>query len=166
MRVPSMDWLATYMRAGGLIAAGMIIGGALFMSLYHHNFSILYMEKERLKTEVEELKKTLEPLQQNNNRSSIIHQINVHLITPQESDELDEITSLQLKRQLSTDLALFRGKSTDSITDSLLIAKRIIERKIYSLDKAQEFRLLLQVYLIKSGQLSIWAEVRPYIRSD
>lgn len=166
MRVPSVDWLMKYMRAGGLIAAGMIMGSAYFMVLYQHNFSLLYMEKEQLQAENDDLKKQLEPFRENQNRSAFIHQITIRLLIPSGAEALDEIAEMQLKRLLASDLDLLRGRSPDSAADALVIAKRIINRKIYSLEKDRDYRLDIQLVLIKSGELQIWAEARPHIRID
>lgn len=166
MRVPSIDWLIRYMRAGGLVAAGMIIGSAFFMTLYQHNFSLLYMEKEQLQAENDDLKKQLEPLQRNENQSSAIRQITINLLTPTGADPPDEITAMQLKRLLASDLDLLRGRTPESAADSLIIAKRIINRKIYAIEKDREFRFDIQMVMMKSGVMSIWAEVRSHIRSD
>lgn len=75
MKIPARDWFNPYMRAIGLIAAGMVIGSALFMSIYQHNFSILSDDNERLISENHEIRKELEPLirkQNNKIRKSVV----------------------------------------------------------------------------------------------
>lgn len=166
MRVPSIEWLMRYMRAGGLVAAGMIIGSALFMALYQHNFSLLYMEKEQLKAANDELIKQLEPLRLHENQSSAIRQIAIQLLTPPGAEPPDEVTAMQLKRMLAADLDLLRGRSSESAADALLIAKRIISRKIYTIEKDREYRFDIQLVIMKSGVLTIWAEARAHIRAD
>lgn len=155
-----------HLRAGGLVAAGMVIGAALFMSVYQQNFSSLYMEKERLRMENEELKKTLEPYRKNQSQSSEIREIVVQLSVPPGSESPDEMTAIDLRRKLAADLDLLRGKPPETAAESLIVARRIIENKIYTLDKNTEYRMAVDIILIKSGVLTIWAEVRPHIRED
>lgn len=166
MRVPSVDWLSKYMRSAGLVAAGAIIGAALFMAVYQHNFSLLYMENQRLKTENDDMRKTLEPYLKNKNRSSVVRQIKINLLTMPDGRALDEITTIQLKRLLAGDLESLRGRSVDSAAESMIVAERIIGRKVYSLEKDQEFTVDIRLILIKSGELTLWTEVRPHIRSN
>lgn len=166
MRVPSGDWFIQYMRAGGLVIAGVIIGSALFMLLHQHNFSLLYMEKERLKTENEDLKKSLASLEQNKNQSAVIRKITLYFLAAPEGSLPDEISTIRLRRMIVSDLDLLRGKSPDTAVEVMIIARRIIERKIYSLDKEAEYRVEPQLIVIRNGDMQIWIEAKPYIRSD
>ncbi len=166
MRVPSAPWLAKYMRATGLLIAGGIIGGAFFMVLYAHSFNTLYMENQRLKSENQEMRKTLDPLLQNKSRMAVISQIKLGLFSTPGSEPLSELTTLQLKRQLANDLETLRGRRTEGIEDSLLVARRIIGRKVYTLDRDQEYTMELVLIMIRSSELMIWSEVKPYIRAD
>jgi len=166
VRIPSADWIFTYMRAIGLIAAGMIIGSACFMAVYQHNFSLLYMENQQLKTDNEDMRKTLEPYLKNKTNLSVIRQIKLNVFASPGTPELDEIIIIQLKKKLAGDLEAIRGRPLDSAAETLLVAKKIVERKVYTIDLDQEFTMELGLILIKSADLTIWAEVRPYIRSD
>jgi hypothetical protein len=76
------------------------------------------------------------------------------------------MTAIELRRKLAADLDLLRGKSPETAAETLIVARRIIENKVYTLDKDSEFRLDVDVILIKSGVLTIWAEARPFIRED
>lgn len=166
MRVPSTDWVMRHLRAGGLIAAGMIIGAAAYMSVHQQNFSALYMEKERLRMENEELKKTLEPYRKHQSQASEIREIAVQLYTPPGGQAPDEMTAMELRRKLAADLDLLRGKPPETAAEAMIVARHIIANKVYTLDKNAEYRLSVDVVLIKSGVLTIWAEARPYIRGD
>jgi hypothetical protein len=166
MRTPSMVWFARYMRAAGLIIAGMIIGAAMFMAAYQHNFDLLFRENQQLRTENEEIRKTLEPYIKDKNRTAIVRQIKINIFTPASSDSLDEITTTELRRKLQSDLEVIRGRSFDSAADSLLVARRIIHRKVYTLVDKQEFTIQLPLFLLKGDTLTIWAEVNRYLPSD
>jgi hypothetical protein len=166
MRVPPSEWVMRHLRAGGLVAAGMIIGAAVWMSVHQHNFSVLYMEKERLRLENEELKKTLEPYRKTQSRSSEIREIAVQLYTPPGGEATDEMTAMELRRKLAADLDLLRGKPPETAAEAMIVARRIISNKVYTLDRDAEYRLSVDIVLIKSGVLTIWAEVRPFIRED
>lgn len=166
MRVPTMEWVMKHLRAGGLLAAGMIIGAAVFMSVYQQNFSSLYMEKERLRMENEELRKTLEPYRKSQDRSSEIREIVVQLSVPPGHAAPDEITAIELRRKLAADLDLLRGKPPETAAESLIVARRIIENKVYALDKDTEYRMTVDIILIKSGVLTVWTEAVPHIRED
>lgn len=165
MRVPSPYLIGRYMRAAGLLIAGAIIGSAVFMSIYQHNFNLLFLENQRLQTENDELRKTLDPLLKNKNRPSLVSQLKIHLASPMDGKELDEVTATELRRILQNDLEPLRGRTVDAAADSMLVAKRIIERKVYRLSDDQEFTLELQLSVFKGDTLSIWVMASPHVRS-
>jgi len=166
MRVPSAYWLVRYMRAAGLLVAGAVIGSAVFMSVYQHNFELLVLENRRLAAENEELSKTLEPLLKNKDRPSIVNQIKINIASPVGSAALDEVTATELRRILQNDLEPLRGRTVDAAADSMLVVKRLVERKVYRLSDNQEFTLELQLSVIKGDILSIWVMASPHVRSD
>jgi hypothetical protein len=166
VRIPSVDWLVLYMRSIGLVIAGAIIGGALFMAVYSHNFSLLYMEKERLVAENIDMRKTLEPLLQNKDKRATVSQFKLNLFSAPRTEPLSELAVMQLKRLLTNDLETLRGLSIDGIDDSLLVARQIIRRKVYEIDKDQEYRVDVVLVMIRTSELALWMEVRPHIRSD
>ncbi len=166
MKVPTRAWFNPYMRAIGLIAAGMVIGSALFMSIYQHNFSILYEDNQRLRTENEEIHKELEPLIQKKNNKITIRQIRIHIQSNAADNPLEEAAVSELRRGLQRDLELLRGLSIDSIIDSLTVAKGIIKRKVYRLSGEKEYTLDIPMIIIKNSELTIWVEAHPYIRNE
>jgi hypothetical protein len=166
MRVPSMTWINQYMRAIGLIAAGIVIGSALFMALYQHNFNILYLENQRLITENNELRKELEPLVRKHNNPFTVRQMKVYMQSANSNNPLDDAAASDLRQLLQNDLELLRGRSIDSIAESLVIARGIIRRKIYRLPGAQEYTLDIPFIIVKNSELTIWSEARPYIQTD
>lgn len=166
MRVPSAYWTVRYMRAAGLLIAGAVIGSAVFMSVYQHNFEIIILENQRLKAENEELKKTLDPFLKNKDRPSLINQMKIHIASPIGAGELDEVTATEIRRILQNDLEPLRGRTVDAAADSMLVAKRIIERKVYILSDNQEFTLELQLSVFKGDTLSIWVMASPHVRAN
>lgn len=166
MKVPTRAWFNPYMRAIGLIVAGMVIGSALFMSIYQHNFGILYEDNQRLRNENEEIHKELEPLIQKKNNKITIRQIRIHIQSSAAGNPLEEAAVSELRRGLQRDLELLRGVSIDSVIDSLTVAKGIIKRKIYRLSGEQEYTLDIPIIIIKNSELTIWSEAHPYIRNE
>lgn len=166
MKIPARDWFNPYMRAIGLVAAGMVIGSALFMSIYQHNFSILSDDNERLISENHEIRKELEPLIRKQNNKITIRQIRIHVQSSAAGNPLEEAVVSELRRGLQRDLELLRGTTIDSVTDSIIVAKGIIKRKIYRLSGDQEYTLDIPMIIIKNSELTIWAEARPYIHND
>lgn len=166
MKVPARAWFNPYMRAIGLIAAGMVIGSALFMSIYQHNFSILYDDNQQLISENHEIRKELEPLIRKQNNKVTIRQIRIHVQSSVDGDPLEKAVVSELRRSLQRDLELLRGTTIDSVIDSLIVAKGIITRKIYHLPGAQEFTVEIPMIIVKNSELTIWSEARPYIHND
>lgn len=166
MKIPTRAWFNPYMRAIGLIAAGMVIGSALFMSVYQHNFGILYEDNQRLIGENDEIRKELKPLLRKQNNKITIRQIRIHVQSSTGVDPLEDAVTSELRRGLQRDLELLRGTSIDSVTDSLLVAKGIIKRKIYRLSGDNEYTLDIPMVIVKNSELTIWSEARPYIHND
>jgi hypothetical protein len=167
VRVPTVEWLRPYMRAMGLVLAGMVIGSALYMSIYAHNFSILFDDNQRLNSENQEIRKELEPLIRKQNHQIIIRQIKINMTTVGASGTiLEDAVITELRRALLRDLELVRGTSIDSVTHTLIVAKGIIKRKIYRLSGEKEYTLEIPMIIIKNSELTIWVEARPYIHND
>ncbi|MEX1029299.1 MAG: hypothetical protein WDZ91_04535 [Paenibacillaceae bacterium] len=166
MKIPTSDWFKPYMRAIGLVAAGMVIGGALFMSIYQHNFSILNDDNQRLMSENQEIRRELEPLIRKQNNKITVRQIRVHIQSIAGDNPLEEAIVSELRRALQRDLELLRGTTIDSVADSLIVAKGIIRRKIYRLPGDKEYTLDIPMIIVKNSELTIWAEARPYIHND
>jgi hypothetical protein len=166
MKIPTREWFKPYMRAFGLVAAGMIIGSALFMSIYQHNFSILNDDNQRLLIENQEIRKELEPLIRKQNNKIIIRQIRIHILSSMGDDILEEAVVSDLRRALLRDLELLRGTSIDTINDTLIVAKGIIKRKIYRLPGDKEYTLDIPMIIVKNSEITIWAGARPYLHND
>ena len=165
MRVPSASWFSLYVRAFGLVIAGMVIGSAVFMVIYQHNFELLYLDNQRLAEENSDLRKTLEPYVKDN-RQSVVRQFKLHIYSDWGDKAPDEITTTDLRRKLQNDLESLRGRTFESAADSLLVARGIIHRKIYKLEDNQEFTIELQLVVLKGDTLTIWSNVKPYVRND
>jgi hypothetical protein len=167
VRIPTSEWLRPYMRAIGLVLAGMVIGSALFMSIYAQNFSILTNDNQRLNSENQEIRKELEPLIRKQNNQIIIRQIKINMSTVGAGDSiLEDAVISELRRALLRDLELVRGTSINSVTHTLIVAKGIIKRKIYRISGDKEYTLEIPMIIVKNSELTIWVEARPYIHND
>ena len=166
MKVPTQEWLNLYMRAIGLLIAGMIIGSAFFMMAYQHNFHILYMENQKLLTANQQMRKELEPFIHKQKNQTIVRQIKIHIQPKNSANSLDEVTVAELQRRLQNDLELLRGRSIESAADSLMVIRGIIRSKIYPLPDDKKFKLEISLVILKNSELLVWSEAHPYIDVD
>ncbi|WP_281885755.1 hypothetical protein [Paenibacillus sp. YYML68] len=165
MRVPSFEASQAYLRAIGLIIAGMVIGAALFLGIYNQRLNLmieqnreLFTEKSRLEGEVSDLRKT-------KNQQTTINLLNVY-IQPEEHSEIDKLTESELKRRIHAQLkpVIVGRKVSEFAAMPDVYEQMLIEKPLLGvLDKDYMVTSVKWIVLTQS-ELKIWVSVREWKR--
>ncbi|MEI7024771.1 hypothetical protein [Paenibacillus sp. y28] len=167
MRVPDFSRLVPWLRAIGLFAVGMIVGGAVYMSIHQYLFSQVVMlnmklesERDKLQAEVGELKK--QPYKQTVIRSLVVKTESADPALP-----LDDLTAQKLGERLERLLKpLFIGQEASTMVqlENIDATRALINRRII-LDQS-DYLVEMRTAVLLYSELKIWVKARPFTRTE
>jgi predicted Holliday junction resolvase-like endonuclease len=158
LRVPSFDMVMRYAQGIGLVICGMVIGSAVFMMIYQHNFNELIKLNVSLQTEIEDLQSRIEGLSKDKDHSNSINTIQVSI---EKSDEkIDEIIQNELRNRVKKSLNSLVGQSADTIDPRM--ARELFGEKLYPNIHDRDYIVNIRTMLISQGTLHIWISIEVY----
>lgn len=128
-----MERYAKWMSGFGLVAAGMVIGAALFMSIYQNSMSILLQRNGELELRVGELEDALKHYQQMRTRQQTIGKIDI-LMEPADGEGplSDAAVVNELKKRVYQDMSKYAGgKPVTVMKDNPDLYVALLEQKVY-----------------------------------
>ena len=128
-----MERYAKWMSGFGLVAAGMVIGAALFMSIYQNSMSILLQQNGELELRVGELEDELKHYQQMRTRQQTIGKIDILMEAVGGEGPLSDAAVLnELKKRVYQDMSKYAGgKPVTSMKDNPDLYVALLEQKVY-----------------------------------
>lgn len=155
MRVPPFDRYGKSLVGAGLFLVGLIVGCALFMSIYQNNFSILSTQNQQLRSELKKIredqslnsthKKTKQPL---------IHSIKITFERKNDSNKLDEISENELRQEITRDLQFLNGKEIREIKEDPLLYRNLLDGKTYHAIRERDYTVYVRTLLALDEELS------------
>jgi hypothetical protein len=161
MRVPSFEQFAGWSRAAGIFIAGMIVGAAVFMSSVHVAIDEFITESQRLKMEMEMMH---ENAKTSSNEQRFISEIEVYL-TVGEKIQLTPVTSTRLRKLITEDLTVLKGKRvyhTVTRSDDGVRLLRTLFKRVYPNVDGKDYIVEINHYSIVYGVLTVWATVEEF----
>lgn len=163
MRVPQFDRFTRGLQAFGLLIAGAVIGSAVYHSIFHYNFNMLFTENVRLSSQLDDYRKEINSLNKYKDKQRIF-KLSIRL-EEEEGKEFDEITRDQLKKRLYDDLDIFIGRNIYEIDSDAKLARELLNRKIYPITQDKDFVIEIKTMLLVDGVLQIWVKAKPYLKN-
>lgn len=166
MRMPDFSKFAGWLPGLGLFFSGMIIGSAVYMSIHHHNFNLLYdkyqdllKEKDDLITEMKtemNTKRTTQPL---------ISKINVKFAEDVKEENLDDIIENELEKKVRDELKMFIGKPANRLAspEEQDLIRSLVNKRYLVKDK-DYIAQIRSLYIIQS-ELTLWITVKEFIKA-
>jgi hypothetical protein len=149
----------------GLFICGGVIGSAVFMSIFQHNFSLLKMNNDRLAVENKRLTQDNLALTKFKNRQSVISKVDVKLAVSGDGDAaLDKAVELGLLDRIRNDLQVVVGQPLSSVTANPQLYQKLIDRKVYYNIYEKDYIVYLKTMLLSPTQLTVWVTVSELIR--
>jgi hypothetical protein len=163
--VPPFERYRGLLSGFGLLICGGVIGSAVFMSIFQHNFSILKMNNDRLAVENKRLTQDNLALTKFKNRQSVISKVDIHLAGyGNGTAALDKAVELALLDRIRSDLQVVVGQPLSAVTANPQLYQNLIDRKVYYNLYEKDYIVYLKTMLLSPSQLTVWVTVSELIR--
>ncbi len=157
MRVPPFDHYEKWLAGVGLFIVGSIFGSALFMCLYQHNFSLLSIQNQHLRTEIDNLNMTNKNItdKQISDKKASIRTIKVVFEQKNEPKKLDELSENELRKKIVEDLKFLSGKAIVEIKDNPLLFRKLIDGKTYHNILERDYIIYVRSIILMQSELNV-----------
>ncbi|GGG74782.1 hypothetical protein [Paenibacillus radicis (ex Gao et al. 2016)] len=167
MRVPQFDKYVGAMRGLGLLLAGMIIGAAVYSSIYHAQFEALISLKSDLEMKLDQYESDIKQWKKLSKQHTVIKSV-VPRIEEEAGDKkkpvLDKVTEAELLLRIKKDLSVFIGQSIYEIDSDAQFARKLLSQKIYADVLEKNYTVTINTMLVVDNVLQVWVKVRLYDR--
>jgi hypothetical protein len=162
MRVPQFERFAKLVQLFGVLLVGMVLGSAVYHSVYHYNFNRLLEMIGSLEEQLHNYKKEVEELDQYKQNKTVIRRLLVHFVPDPDGRELDEIIENELRKRLKRDLSVMIGRDVYRIGSDSQLARQLLHNKIYADVHGADYRVNINTILVIDGVLQVWATARVH----
>lgn len=165
MKVPPSEPTGHFFRAAGLLIAGMIIGAALFLSIYNQRLNMMIVQNRELSSENVRLEGEVEDLKKTKNQQNTINLLNVY-VEADDSAPLDKLTESELKRRIHSQLKkIVVGRKISDFAAMPDVYEQILQEKPYVgvLDKDYIVQSVRWIVLTQT-ELKVWVTVKEWKR--
>jgi hypothetical protein len=163
MRVPPFERYEKSLVGAGLFLVGLIVGCALFMSIYQRNFSLLSIQNQQMRTEIKGLKDENRnfTLKQKNAAQSLIRSIKIIFEPKNETTKLDEISENELRQKIIQDLQFLNGKDSRRIKEDPLLYRNLLEGKTFHAIQERDYTVYVRTLIVVESELTVTLQVVP-----
>jgi hypothetical protein len=151
--------VARLMRGIALLTAGVIIGSALFMLVYRHNFSKLVAENSVLRTENAKLTEDVKQLRRNQKDYSIIRRIDAHLQTDAASPITPEVAEV-LEKRVRDELKVVYNQKIETAKDNVPVYDKLVSSKTYANVFDKTYAVNVKFFALIGTELTVWFTAR------
>jgi hypothetical protein len=150
MRIPPFERYEKTFVGLSIFIVGMIVGSAIFMAVYQNNFSLLWIQNQHMRTEIESLKTTNKNLNLKQNRiaPSAIHSITVIFEAKNDAAKLDEISENELRKKIIQDLQFLNGKAIAKLKEDPLLYRNLIDGKTYHAIGERDYVVYVRTFMV------------------
>jgi len=164
VRVPPFERYAGWLSAFGLIVAGMVIGSAVFMSIYQNNMSILLQRNGALKNQVEKLKDSEKNFEKFRNKQQYIGKVDVIVeVNRNDMDKTDVNVLNEIKSQVYKDISKhLSGKLITAVRDNPEVYIDMVEQKVYRNIFDKNYIVTVKRLMVFQTELLLYISYREY----
>ncbi|HEY0827292.1 MAG TPA: hypothetical protein VGE40_04305 [Bacilli bacterium] len=170
MRVPPFEQNVRLLQSAGIFLSGIIVGGALFMGMYHHNFNELYLDNMSLRKQAADLQEENDNLKLHKNNQTVINHVQIHLEKssgpPNSQKAPDPLTVKELERKTKQDMMFLVGHSVEDIPDFVQKTRGLMNRRIYPQINRKDYVVSIKTILVINGGIEIWIAAEEFIRKE
>jgi hypothetical protein len=161
MRVPQFERYEKTLVGAGVFLVGLIVGCALFLSIYQHNFSMLSIQNQQMRLEIADLKDMNRNLNLNHKKSDqpLIHSIKVAFERKAESNKLDEVSENELRQKITQDLQFLNGTDMRNIKKQPLLYRNLLEGKTYLAIRERDYTINVRTLIAIDDELTFTLNV-------
>ncbi|TVY07422.1 hypothetical protein [Paenibacillus cremeus] len=153
------------LRYVGLVIAGMVIGAALFMSIYHQQLSFMIEQNHLLRTENNKQADEISDLKKSKNQQSTINLLNIY-VEGADHTVLDKLAEAELKRRIHTDLRkVVIGRKISNFAENPDVYEQILVQKPYLGVMDKDYIVQnVKWMVVTQTELKIWVTVKEWKR--
>jgi cell division protein FtsL len=157
VRVPPFNRYERFFAGFGLFIAGAIVGSAIFMVIYQYNFSLLSIQNQQMRTEMDNLIATNKNLnlKQKKAAQTNIQSIKVLFEQKNELNKLDEISENELRKKIIQDLQFLSGKPVAQLKLDPLLYRNLIEGKTYHAIHERDYIINVRTLMVVETELTV-----------
>jgi hypothetical protein len=157
MRVPPFERYEKALAGAGLFLVGLIVGCAVFMSIYQNNFSLLSIQNQQLRSELKSLKDDirLNSLKQKKTNQHLIHSIKITFERKTEANKMDEVSENELREEIAQDLQFLYGSEVRKIKEDPLLYRNLLEGKTYHAIQERDYTIYVRSLIIIDDELTV-----------
>lgn len=157
MRIPQFERYSNLLFGAGFFLVGLIVGCALFMSIYQANFSLLAIQNKQMRTEIGSLKESTRILNLKEKKSTNpdIHSIKVIFERRTETSKLDEISENELREKIIHDLQFLNGTDIRKIKAEPLLYRNLLEGKTYQAVQERDYTIYVRTLIVIDNELTV-----------
>jgi hypothetical protein len=165
MRVPPFERYVRGMQFLGVLLAGMMIGAAALNAMHAGQFEALYNEGKEMEAKLQQYEQDIKHLKYYKSEHTVIKSIVLRI-----EDEggarprLDRLAEAELLKRVKEDLSILVGQSIYEIDSDARIARKLLDKKIYSDVFGKDYTIQLTTVLLADNVLQVWMVVRPYAK--
>jgi cell division protein FtsL len=163
MRIPPFERYEKSLVGAGLFLVGLIVGCALFMSIYQHNFSLLSIQNQQMRSEIEDLKDEIQnyTLKQKKATQTLIRSIKIIFERKNETIKLDEISENELRHRILQDLQFLNGKDIHRIKEDPLLYRNLLEGKTFHAIRERDYTVYVRTLIVVESELTVALQAVP-----
>lgn len=157
MRVPPFERYNKLLFGTGLFLVGLIVGCALFLSIYQANFSLLAIQNKQMRTKIFGLENSNRILDQKDKKSTNpdIHSIKVIFEPRTDSSKLDEISENELRQKITQDLQFLNGTDIRKVKAEPLLYRNLLDGKTYHAVQESDYTVYVRTLIVIDNELTI-----------
>ena len=163
LRVPDFRQFVEWLQGAGLFIAGLVVGAAVYMSLYVENFDYLVQQNELLKEENSQLEERIETQSQVKNPTQL-KSIEIIIQNPPSFPDLDNVTVSQLQKLTREELKFMIGQEVKALEPVSI--KRLFGKKVFTTEDAKSSYVVeINSLFIADNEMRIWIQANHYMPS-
>ncbi|WP_426452058.1 hypothetical protein ACP26L_08355 [Paenibacillus sp. S-38] len=165
VKVPPPGFFSAYMRAIGLLASGMIIGAALFLSIYNQRLNMVIVENRKLHAQKDELEGEIADLKKTKNQQTTINRLNVFVVS-EEGTPFDTLTESELRKRVNSDLKkVVIGRKISDFAAMPEVYESILKEKPYLGVLDRDYMVLgVRWIVLTQTELKVWVTIKEWKR--
>jgi hypothetical protein len=162
---PEAGQTGGFLRSAGVLIAGMVIGAALFMSIYHRQLNFMIEQNHLFRSDNIRLTAENGDLKKNKNQQNTVNLLNVY-VAAGEHTVLDKLTETELRRRINGDLRkVVIGRKISDFAESPEIYEQILVQKPYLAVLDKDYIVQnVKWMVVTQTELKIWVTVKEWKR--
>lgn len=157
MRVPSFERYKSLLSGTGIFIAGMIVGAAVYLSIYQEHLSILHERVGELSNQNKTLQDSMEGLNKFKQNQAYIGRIKVVAeFAPKEADKADANVLNELKRLVYEDIKLTSGKPVSAVREAPDIFTNLVDKKVYRNVFGKNYQISVRYLMVVQTEFTLY----------